>query len=316
MSGHRASTALVLGLVIGLPVVTLVATGYQMLGTGGDGPIRPTAVNAPPPAAAAGGQAGQQAGPAGQAGQGQAAQGGQPGPPAGQPPGGQSAAAVAPPRPAEPVPGRSALDFSTPKLAWEASLRNADPNRGRELAAAGRPQAGVQACVGCHGQQGVAAPEGNFPNLAGLRADYIAKQLTDYRTGSRNHALMGMIAKALTDEEIGQLARYYGSLPAPAVQAAAGPDAARTLDVHGENARALPACANCHGLQGSGEGPLLPRLAGQPKSYFIDQMNAFRSGQRHNDDVGVMRAFAQRLTPQDIEALAGYYAGAQAAAGK
>ena len=293
MAAQRRSMGVVLGLVIGLPVLTLLATIYQMVGTGGDGLIRPTAVTAPPAAAppAGGGQA-----PAAKAPAGQAA------------PTASGAAAVAPPKPSEPVPGRSAQDFSTPKLAWEASLRNADPERGRQLAGAGRPEAGVQACVACHGQQGVAAPGGNFPNLAGLRADYIAKQLSDYRTGSRNHPLMATIAKALTEEEIGQLARYYGSLPAPAVQLGSGPEAARTLDVRGENARALPACANCHGLQGSGEGALLPRLAGQPKSYFIDQMNAFRSGQRHNDDVGVMRAFAQRLTPQEIEALAGYYA--------
>ncbi|MOA47635.1 Cytochrome c-552 [compost metagenome] len=58
-----------------------------------------------------------------------------------------------------------------------------------------------------------------------------------------------------------------------------------------------------------GEGPLLPRLAGQSREYFVDQMNAFRSGSRQNDDVGVMRAFAQRLTDSEIQALAAYYAG-------
>ncbi|WP_313492825.1 c-type cytochrome, partial [Achromobacter animicus] len=88
-----------------------------------------------------------------------------------------------------------------------------------------------------------------------------------------------------------------------------GGEAARRLDVDGDGARAVPACANCHGLRGMGEGPLLPRLAGQSREYFTDQMNAFRNGSRQNDDVGVMRAFSQRLTDAEIQALAAYYAG-------
>ncbi|WP_144631371.1 c-type cytochrome [Bordetella genomosp. 13] len=306
MRKTNSGIGLVLALAVGVPVVTLVATWHQMGNFGGDSIIRGTEVKAPPPsartAAAAQNQQGQPGVPASQA---TPAVGGDPAtPPAS---GSQSA-----PRPqaAQPEPGRSALDFTAFKPSWQEPLQKADPKAGAQLASAGRPQGGVQACVACHGQQGVSPAGGNFPNLAGLKAEYLAKQLTDYHDGKRNHPLMSMIAKGLTPEEIGQLARYYASLPAPPVQAAAGPESARTLDALGDNGRALPACANCHGLQGRGEGPLLPRLAGQPKGYFIDQMNAFRGGQRANDDVGVMRAFAQRLTAQEIEALGEYYAGA------
>lgn len=214
-----------------------------------------------------------------------------------------------------PVPGRSALDFSPSRPSWEAPLQKADAKLGQQLASAGRPAGGVQACVACHGAQGVAAPGGIFPTLAGLSGEYMAKQLTDYRSGARNHPLMTAIAKGMTDDEIGQVAKYYASLPAQAVAPKlSGPESARKLDVLGENGRALPACANCHGVQGQGEGPLLPRLAGQPKGYFIDQMNAFRNGQRQNDDVGVMRAFSQRLTPEEIDALGTYYEGMTTAA--
>lgn len=208
------------------------------------------------------------------------------------------------------MPGRSAQDFTAYRAPWEAALAKADPKQGQKLAASGRPDAGVQACTACHGQQGVAPAGGAFPNLAGLRAEYMAKQLTDYREGSRVHPLMQAIAKGLSEEEIGHVAAYYGSLPAPAVApGASAPEEARKLDTLGENARALPACANCHGLQGRGEGVLLPRLAGQPKTYFIDQMSAFRQGRRQNDDVGIMRALAQRLTAEEIDALGSYYAG-------
>ncbi|MDQ2137647.1 c-type cytochrome [Alcaligenaceae bacterium B3P038] len=350
MQTNRMGMTVTVGLMIALPVITLVATGYQMVGLGGEGLIRPTAVTqraapavaAAAPAAGAAGTAPGVAPPAGSA----PATGAAPGSPAAgggapaTPPAAAAASApataasgtattAAPAAPAAatqgtaptalpaptPVPGRSALDFSPSRPSWEAPLQKADAKMGQQLASAGRPAGGVQACVACHGAQGVAAPGGIFPTLAGLSGEYMAKQLTDYRSGARNHPLMTAIAKGMTDDEIGQVSKYYASLPAQAVQPKlSGPESARKLDVLGENARALPACANCHGVQGQGEGTLLPRLAGQPKGYFIDQMNAFRNGQRQNDDVGVMRAFSQRLTPEEIDALGTYYEGMTTAA--
>ncbi|CAB3712602.1 Cytochrome c4 [Achromobacter sp. 2789STDY5608633] len=210
------------------------------------------------------------------------------------------------------MPGRSALDFSASRPAWEGYLRGADPEPGKQLAAAGKPAAGVQACVACHGQAGITPTGGIFPNLAGLTPEYIAKQLADFRQGTRKQPLMNTIAQALSEQEIGQLAAYYGSLAGPPLHVGeAGGEAARKLDQAGDGSRALPACANCHGLRGMGEGPLLPRLAGQSKEYFADQINAFRNGSRQNDDVGVMRAFAQRMTDSEVEALGQYYAGAR-----
>ncbi|MGV2865915.1 c-type cytochrome, partial [Achromobacter sp. AGC39] len=219
-------------------------------------------------------------------------------------------AAAAPPKPPAPVPGRSALDFSASRPAWETFLRDADPAAGKQLAANGKPAAGVQACVACHGQAGITPSGGIFPNLAGLSSEYLAKQLADFRSGARVQPLMNTVARALSEQEIGQVAAYYGTLAGPPMHVGEfGGDAARKLDVQGDGARALPACANCHGLRGMGEGPLIPRLAGQSREYFTDQMNAFRNGSRQNDDVGVMRAFSQRLTDAEIQALAAYYAG-------
>ncbi|WYX18567.1 c-type cytochrome [Achromobacter xylosoxidans] len=295
MIEHRNGILIAVALMVGVPAITLVATLHQMFGTGGEGPIRASAVQAPRrrrrphrhhhrqrrrhrPRAAAGAT-----------------------PPA--------SAAATPAAPA-PVPGRGALDFSASRPAWEGYLRGADPEQGKQLAAAGKPAAGVQACVACHGQAGITPSGGIFPNLAGLTAEYIAKQLADFRQGTRKQPLMNTIAQGLSEQEIGQLAAYYGSLAGPPLHVGeAGGEAARKLDQVGDGTRALPACANCHGLRGLGEGPLLPRLAGQSKEYFADQINAFRNGSRQNDDVGVMRAFAQRLTDSEVEALGQYYAG-------
>ncbi|WP_249293060.1 c-type cytochrome, partial [Achromobacter ruhlandii] len=100
---------------------------------------------------------------------------------------------------------------------------------------------------------------------------------------------MNTVAQGLSEQEIGQLAAYYGSLAGPPLHVGeTGGEAARKLDQIGDGARALPACANCHGLRGLGEGPLLPRLAGQSKEYFDDQIHALRHGSRHPGDVRVM----------------------------
>lgn len=295
MIEHRKGISVAILLIMAPPLVTLIATAHQMIGTGGDGLIRARAVTASAPPATASPAAPAAAGPAAPP---QAAA-----PTSAPPP-------SAPPKPAPPVPGRSAQDFSASRPEWEKFLRDADPQAGKQLAANGKPAAGVQACVACHGQAGITPTGGIFPNLAGLSSEYLAKQLADFRSGTRVQPLMNTVARALTEQEIGQVAAYYGTLAGPPMHVGEfGGEAARKLDVQGDGARALPACANCHGLRGMGEGPLLPRLAGQSREYFVDQMNAFRSGSRQNDDVGVMRAFAQRLTDSEIQALAAYYAG-------
>jgi len=296
MSETRTGILFTLGLMIAVPVITLVATGVQMMGAGGDEAIRASDVPQPPPQAVSAAPqipGGQAAAPA--------ASGIAPATPA---------AAGTAPAPMKPVPGRSATDFTASRPDWEKWLRDADPEAGKQLAANGKPAAAVQACVACHGPAGITPTGGIFPNLAGLRSEYLAKQLADFRAGTRVQPLMNTIARALTEEEIGQVAAYYGTLAGPPLHVGEfGGEAARRLDFDGDGARALPACANCHGMRGMGEGPLLPRLAGQSREYFTDQMNAFRNGSRQNDDVGVMRAFSQRLTDAEIQALAAYYAG-------
>ncbi|MFF7400435.1 c-type cytochrome [Achromobacter sp. NPDC008082] len=306
MIEHRKGITIAVLLIMAPPAVTLIATAHQMIGTGGDGLIRAAAVTAAAPPAQAPAAPAAGSSPA-------AAPASASAPAPASAPASASASAQAPAaalKPPAPVPGRSALDFSASRPAWEGFLRGADPEAGKQLAANGKPGAGVQACIACHGSAGITPTGGIFPNLAGLSSEYLAKQLADFRSGTRVQPLMNTIARGLTEQEIGQVAAYYGTLAGPPMHVGEfGGEAARKLDVQGDGSRALPACANCHGLRGLGEGPLLPRLAGQSKEYFTDQMNAFRNGSRQNDDVGVMRAFSQRLTDSEIEALALYYAG-------
>lgn len=76
-------------------------------------------------------------------------------------------------------------------------------------AAAGRIKA--QACTVCHGPLGMGVhPEA--PHLAGQPALYIVTQLRAYRSGKRQHEVMAVMAKPLSDDDIANLAAWFASI--------------------------------------------------------------------------------------------------------
>lgn len=76
-------------------------------------------------------------------------------------------------------------------------------------AAAGKAKAA--SCAGCHGAAGV-SNNPMWPNLAGQKAGYLAKQMKDFRDGKRSDPMMGPMAKPLNDADIDNLAAYYSGL--------------------------------------------------------------------------------------------------------
>lgn len=171
--------------------------------------------------------------------------------------------------PASEAAVRRATDFQPKEPAWSQALRAAGNDAGKDAAseadkrgatiAASGNGAGAMACVSCHatggspGAAGAAVPAGAFPSLVGMPAEYLAKQLFDYREGRRVDPVMAPIAKALKDDEVAAVARYYAGQPTPSLTLAeSGQSAALTLHAAGDNGRALPACANCHGVEGEG----------------------------------------------------------------
>lgn len=77
-------------------------------------------------------------------------------------------------------------------------------------AAAGRAKAAA-ACVMCHGALGMSVQPG-VPNLAGQQELYLAEQLRNFRNGKRASEVMAVIAKPLSNDDIDNLAAWYGSL--------------------------------------------------------------------------------------------------------
>ena len=69
-----------------------------------------------------------------------------------------------------------------------------------------------EACAACHGANGISVSE-NFPNLAGQKEAYLAKQLQAFRVKKRENTLMNAIAEQLSDEDIGDLAAFFSSQP-------------------------------------------------------------------------------------------------------
>ncbi len=82
-----------------------------------------------------------------------------------------------------------------------------------EALAKAKGQATGQSCVGCHGAEGNAPEDGTYPKLGGQYADYLAHALQAYRGGDRQHALMSPQAASLSDQDISDLAAYFGSRP-------------------------------------------------------------------------------------------------------
>jgi len=194
-------------------------------------------------------------------------------------------------------------------------LRNQAPVHGD--AAAGATKAA--ACAACHGARGIAAAP-TFPNLAGQSQTYLYVQLRAFKDGARVNAVMQPLAKALSDQDIRNLAAHFASLPGKAAPQAA-PESSRgsTLFHDGDAAKGVPPCQGCHGIDGRGPHPdpastapqpawsTFPVLAGQNAPYVLTQLKAYHDGTRtgtSNDKV--MEGVAHNLSAADMRVLADY----------
>lgn len=89
---------------------------------------------------------------------------------------------------------------------YSVSAQALDITQGKDKAAT---------CAGCHGADGIGLSE-EFPNLAGQKAGYLARQLKAFRSGERKNPTMQAMAKSLKDQDIEQLSVWFASLsPTP-----------------------------------------------------------------------------------------------------
>ncbi len=165
------------------------------------------------------------------------------------------------------------------------------------------------ACTHCHGAQGRAAPDGYYPRLAGKPAGYLYNQLLNFRDGRRHYGLMTQMLEPLSDAYLYEIAQHFAALdlpyPAPLPQAGSREllERGRALVMQGDATRQLPACVQCHGPRMTGVLPNVPGLLGLPRDYLNAQLGAWRAGKRRAHAPDCMAQVAQRLSPEDIQAI-------------
>lgn len=72
------------------------------------------------------------------------------------------------------------------------------------------PPPPVPQCITCHGAAGLSnIPDA--PHLAGQPRMYLVAQLKAFRSGSRQHAVMNVIAKPLSNDDIGAAADWFSA---------------------------------------------------------------------------------------------------------
>ncbi len=85
---------------------------------------------------------------------------------------------------------------------------------GAKLYRQGDPASGLPACASCHGKDKVA--QSGAPRLEAQHADYVIKQLTDFRSGDRTNdpgGVMAGVAAKLSDADIRAVGGYLAAAP-------------------------------------------------------------------------------------------------------
>lgn len=191
-----------------------------------------------------------------------------------------------------------------PELVAGYRFMNALDNHYADYEANGGAWPQIQdSCALCHGANGQ-PKDGQYAALAGQPVAYIEGQLQAFAQGRRHSPQMGPLAASLNDTQIKALSGYFARQTAVTTETPQRDDA---LAQHGQATVSARGCTACHGESLSG-GPLGPRIAGQGEGYLLDQLKAFRQGQRQ-DPTQAMNAILNTLTDDELKAAAHYLAG-------
>jgi cytochrome c553 len=160
----------------------------------------------------------------------------------------------------------------------------------------------VEACAGCHGQDGKPTDK-TIPVIWGQKAGYIYIQLRDFKRGDRKNEIMQPIASSFDKDDMLAIAEYFSQK--------AWPDLGQPRSPKDVAERALSAehsvgCTGCHLDRFQGDGTV-PRLAGQSREYLSKTIADFRSRARGNNPGMSDLMIATR--PDDLAALSEYLAG-------
>ncbi len=166
----------------------------------------------------------------------------------------------------------------------------------------------VRNCTWCHGGSASGYPPA--PALAAQRPQYVAKQLANFRTHTRDNPFsrqyMWGAARNLDADSVRNLALYFASLPPRAANDGV-PNLVgigQTIYQEGMPEANIVACVVCHGPRAEGVRDI-PRLGGLDYSYLKRRLKQWNQGY-HAAAGPPMISIASKLSDDQIEALASY----------
>ena len=195
----------------------------------------------------------------------------------------------------------AALLSSWPAIGMAADFSDADREAAQHLV--------KKHCAKCHGDDGLGVSE-KYASLAGQPAEYLLKQLFNFKSGQRRSDKMLPVVNKISASQAVLLAEYFSRLPAgftpskDEAQKAAG----RKLYFEGNPATGVSNCVACHGVYATGGGPV-PRLVGQNPYYLETQLRRLIDQSRGNDRS--MHYINAPLSNAEIRSLAIYLASAE-----
>ena len=133
---------------------------------------------------------------------------------------------------------------------------------------------------------------GHLPPVDAVRPAYNSQMI---RLDSLRQRLCGHVLR------VALVLFAFGACGAAAAQAGAAPAVPDTMQ------QRVAACTSCHGVHGEGspDSAAIPRLAGKPAGYLIQQLEYFQTGQRRH---APMEYVVRQLSPAYLRDIAGYFA--------
>ena len=178
------------------------------------------------------------------------------------------------------------------------------PVRAEENLEARGKRIATEVCAECHGRDGRGVSS-DYPGLAGQNAEYIVKQIFNFKTGQRKNDDMAPVLEKLLAVDIRAIALHFAK-----TRAAKWPSTdqqllaeGRQLYLNGNPKSGISACVACHDANGVG-GAQMPRVVGQNPVYLEKQLRAFMSKQRQNDHLMHLSLIA--MSDREIKAVAAY----------
>lgn len=146
-------------------------------------------------------------------------------------------------------------------------------------------------CESCHGKRGAGGEGGKYPRIAGLPADYIDKQLHDFKSQRRvNKPMIPIFTHHRFDDTvINAVSTHIAEMSPPGLALWPYRPSPTAVDAYGSK-QALAeagaeqyrdACAGCHGDDGAGAAQG-PPLIDQYPTYLRKQISDFAAGRREH----------------------------------